>query len=92
MQDRAAMKNTVQSSDAGKGVRARKMAEGKCVPTIVLIMPKRLDSADEQMTGMMETMRVAEMIEPSLPCVIVNFRSMYDVTRDLSRLLARIIV
>ena len=83
MHDLAAKKKTVQPNEAGKGVTARNMAEGRCVPTMVLINPKGLDNADEQMTGMIETMRVAEMMEPSLPCARENLRSTYEVTRDL---------
>ena len=59
----------------GNGIRERKMAEGKCVKTMVLISPIRLASEDAARFEMEETMFVAKNRVPSWPSEILNLRS-----------------
>lgn len=74
MQDRR-MRNVMDNHAwLGSGIRARKMAEGKCVKTMVLISPIRLASEDAARFEMEEMMFVAKNRVPSWPSGILNLR------------------
>ena len=74
MQDRR-MRNIIDShAELGSGIRARKMAEGKCVKTMVLISPIRLASEDAARFEMEEIIFVVKNRVPSWPSGILNLR------------------
>ena len=65
MQDRR-MRNIIDNHAwLGNGIRARKMAEGRCVNTMVLMSPMRLESEDAARFEMEEMMFVVKKRVPS---------------------------
>ena len=69
------MRNVIDSQAwLGSGIRARNIAEGKCVKTMVFISPIRLASEEAARFEMEEMIFVAKKRVPSWPSGILNLR------------------
>lgn len=53
--------------EEGTGIRARKMADGRCVKTMVWTLPNRLAIEEARSIDIAEIIAVAKNKEPSLP-------------------------
>ena len=70
------MKKMARIREDGAGISARKMADGKCVNTIVLTRPILLEMAAAQMLERVEKNLPIASTVPSFPWDKWNFRSM----------------
>ncbi len=71
---RSMRKVTASQALLGNGMRARKIAEGKCVKTMVLINPILLAKEDAARFDMEDMIFVTKKSVPSWPSGILNLR------------------
>jgi hypothetical protein len=76
-------KSMATGREFGMPMSARKIAEGRCVKTIVWILPNRLAIDDARSMDPAAMMEVVKNREPRRPSSIWNFHLKNHVTQDL---------
>ena len=78
------MRNIIaKGSELGMPMRPRKMADGRWVKTMVLILPKRLAMLEARIIDAAAMMEVVKNREPRRPSSRPNLRLKNQVTQDL---------
>lgn len=85
VQDRKIRNIIAKGRESGIPISARKIAEGRCVKTIVLILPNRLAIEEARSMDPAAMMEVVKKREPRRPSSRLNFDLKNHVTQDLSR-------
>jgi len=72
-----------RGKEEGMGIKARKMAEGRCVKTIVLIFPNLFAIEEATSIDAAAMMLVVKKREPSIPSLRSNFFLKNQITQEL---------
>lgn len=70
-------------TESGMGMRARKIADGRCVKTIVWILPIRFAMEEARSMDIAAMIAVVKKREPRTPSLRWNFSWKKNVTQEL---------
>jgi len=90
VQERRIKKSIAKGREFGMPMSARKMAEGRCVKTIVWMLPNRLAIEEARSMEPAAMMEVVKKREPRRPSSRLNFDLKNHVTQDLCFMLATV--